>query len=121
MLDSEKPFVFSEQFLLKQEACDLKIISSSLDDYVVAWHVSGYALRLHEYLGMTKIEYAAWIHSPDILQEIVEKRKIEKQLNTNTTTLEEYQNRIVSKHMDEDYKRIDKRIIQYIRKLIKEK
>lgn len=42
------------------------------DDWVVAWHDSpDDGKPLHQHLGLTWGEYAAWVASPDRLEEIV--------------------------------------------------
>jgi hypothetical protein len=46
-----------------------------IDDYVDRWHDSDSTLELHEFLGMTLQEYAAWVKCPDMLAAIVTGRK----------------------------------------------
>lgn len=46
-----------------------------IDDYVDAWHRTPRGLELHEFLGMSKEEYALWLRNPDALGEIAHARK----------------------------------------------
>jgi superfamily II DNA or RNA helicase len=41
-----------------------------IDDYVDAWHARPEGRELHEFLGMSKDEYALWLRNPDALREI---------------------------------------------------
>jgi hypothetical protein len=38
-----------------------------IDDYVDIWHSSPDGLELHEFLGMSKEEYALWLRNPEVL------------------------------------------------------
>jgi len=46
-----------------------------IDDYVDAWHGNPGQMELHEFLGMSKQEYAQWLRNPDALDEIALARK----------------------------------------------
>lgn len=47
-----------------------------IDDFVDRWHANeaGKAVDLRNFLGMTKIEYAAWMRNPKELQIILQDR-----------------------------------------------
>lgn len=40
-------------------------------DYVDDWHNSNSELELHEYLGLTELEYKHWVENPDTMAAIV--------------------------------------------------
>lgn len=42
-----------------------------IDDYVDAWHETKGEIPLHQYLGMSKTEYALWVADPDILPFVI--------------------------------------------------
>ena len=42
----------------------------AIDDAIHAWHVGDGEEPLHEFLGMTFEEYAAWVEDPKVLQTI---------------------------------------------------
>jgi len=42
-----------------------------IDDYVDAWHETKGEVPLHQYLGMSKNEYALWVADPDVLPFVV--------------------------------------------------
>ncbi len=44
---------------------------ADMDDYVERWHAGPCAVDLHDYLGMTWDEYAAWVANPDLLPLII--------------------------------------------------
>jgi len=46
-----------------------------IDDYVDRWHSEPGNLSLHEFLGMSRDEYALWVRSPDMLGAILTSRK----------------------------------------------
>jgi hypothetical protein len=54
---------------------------SEVDDYVDRWHENGGGISLHEYLGMTKSEYALFVEDEDYLGLIISAR-------VNNTTIE---------------------------------
>jgi hypothetical protein len=63
-----------------------------IDDYVDTWHNSPDGLELHEFLGMSKEEYALWLRNPDALPDIARARKegegrISPQSNRSTTQI----------------------------------
>ncbi len=42
-----------------------------IDDYVDAWHENKGEVPLHQYLGMSKTEYALWVANPDVLPFVI--------------------------------------------------
>lgn len=46
-----------------------------IDEYIDEWHDGDSELPLHDYLGMSWDEYAAWIESPENLTYIITARK----------------------------------------------
>jgi hypothetical protein len=48
---------------------------SEIDDYVELWHDSDTELSLHEFLGMTKKEYALYVEDEQYLAMIVTARR----------------------------------------------
>jgi hypothetical protein len=49
--------------------------ADQIDDYVDRWHSEPGNLSLHEFLGMSRDEYALWVRSPDMLGAILTSRK----------------------------------------------
>lgn len=47
-----------------------------IDDWVERWHGSDTGMELHEFLGMTREEYANWASAPDALEHIVAIRRL---------------------------------------------
>lgn len=46
-------------------ALDRHLLDERLDDKVEEWHEgAGEGMALHEYLGMTQEQYAAWVKNP---------------------------------------------------------
>lgn len=46
-----------------------------IDDYVSTWHKSSSTEGLREFLGFTETEYAEWLINPNILLDILCRRK----------------------------------------------
>lgn len=46
-----------------------------VDDYIHSWHESDSKVSLHEYLGMTRSEYALFVENNDYLSFIVKAHK----------------------------------------------
>lgn len=46
-----------------------------IDDYIDRWHDNPGQQTLHEFLGMTRDEYAGWIADAAVLQAIISSRK----------------------------------------------
>lgn len=46
-----------------------------IDDYVDQWHDGGTGLALHDYLGMSKQEYDAWVLDDEMLAYVVKARR----------------------------------------------
>lgn len=63
------------------QAClDGEAVLEDVDDWVDAWHESDGRLRggyedLYQYLGFSKLEYAAWAEKPSLLRAIVAGRE----------------------------------------------
>ena len=55
-----------------------KVLMREIDEYVAQWHRLKPNLPLHEYLGMTWDEYAAWVDDPDIISAIITARRLGK-------------------------------------------
>jgi hypothetical protein len=49
--------------------------ADAIDDFIDAWHDGEGRMPLHHYLGMTSLEYALWLKSPEKLQAIISSRK----------------------------------------------
>jgi len=57
----------------------LKGISTvdQIDDYIEKWHLGdGKDKSLYEYLGLTRKEYSQWIRFSDVLNLIIENKRI---------------------------------------------
>ena len=70
--DEEKTFI---------ELCmEGKAKVEDIDDYIDRWHIAEQEteLELYEFLGMSRLEYAAWLSNPSSLSSIVIKH-IEEQ------------------------------------------
>lgn len=52
-------------------------LSSDIDDYIDMWHEGDSVLELHEYLGMSKKEYAMFVDDEDYLPLIITSHKKE--------------------------------------------
>ena len=54
------------------------VVADEIDDFVDRWHeetpVAGLPVPLHEFLGMTRDEYEAWVHDASVLPQIVRAR-----------------------------------------------
>jgi hypothetical protein len=50
--------------------------ADQIDHYVDRWHSEPGNLSLHEFLGMSRDEYALWVRSPDMLGAILTSRKV---------------------------------------------
>lgn len=46
-----------------------------IDDFVDLWHGGGTDIPLHDYLGLTRPEYALWVEKPESLKYIISSRK----------------------------------------------
>ncbi|HEY6022005.1 MAG TPA: hypothetical protein VIY48_19710 [Candidatus Paceibacterota bacterium] len=42
-----------------------------IDDYVDEWHETNGKIPLHQYLGMSRTEYALWVADPDVLPFVI--------------------------------------------------
>jgi hypothetical protein len=59
--------------------CDDRAVADEIDDFIGNWHEQapmkeGGPIPLHDYLGMTRDEYEAWVHDAFILPSIVRAR-----------------------------------------------
>jgi hypothetical protein len=46
----------------------------NIDAWVEKWHLSeNQSLQLHEFLGMTKEQYAEWLINPDVVYTLVDR------------------------------------------------
>ncbi|MBV8362431.1 MAG: hypothetical protein JO189_31535 [Deltaproteobacteria bacterium] len=52
-----------------------EVCADDVDDYIDAWHAHPNHQELHEFLGMSKEEYAAWLRDPEVLAEIARARR----------------------------------------------
>lgn len=50
-------------------------LPSEINEYIDFWHSNQSSDKLHEYLGMTKEEYARWMKDPSVLESIIKSRK----------------------------------------------
>lgn len=55
------------------------LLADEIDDFIDRWHeeastVVGRPIPLHEFLGMTRDEYEAWVHDSSVLPHIVRAR-----------------------------------------------
>jgi hypothetical protein len=57
-----------------------EVLLEEIDDYVENWHLGGTGLSLQEYIGLTREEYATWVHDADSMRLIVSARKYGKPL-----------------------------------------
>jgi hypothetical protein len=51
------------------------VLPEDIDDAIDEWHASDHACELHEYLGFTSEEYAAFLHDPGTLEVIAHARR----------------------------------------------
>ncbi len=64
-----KSYSFIELCVMDEASLD------DIDKYINKWHDDERSdITLHEYLGMTEYEYKCWVHSPNILESIVNSR-----------------------------------------------
>jgi hypothetical protein len=58
---------------------DGRVVADDIDDFIDRWHseqprVEGRIVPVSEFLGMTRDEYAAWLHDASVLPQIVQAR-----------------------------------------------
>jgi len=53
-----------------------------VDDYVDLWHTIEQNIPLHEFLGLSWDEYAAWVGNPSVLPFIISSRKSGRPFST---------------------------------------
>lgn len=63
---------------------------TEIDNYVQAWHEGDEDVALHEYLGMTRDEYALWTEQPPALRIILAARKREEPVGELVSDQHEY-------------------------------
>jgi hypothetical protein len=69
-----------------------KALAEEIDDYIDTWHDGkGFGSSLHEYLGLTKEEYAAWVKDAYCLPVILDARLSHRLLKES---IDEYQCRL---------------------------
>ena len=54
-----------------------EISGESLGEYIDQWHRSETDVTLHEYLGMSLVQYSQWVHDPGCLWYIVQDKRRE--------------------------------------------
>jgi len=52
-----------------------KVSLDDIDDYIDNWHEGNSNKELHEFLGLTKEEYAIWLVKPFLLDQILEDKR----------------------------------------------
>lgn len=57
------------------QCLDGEAVPADIDDFIDCWHDGESLLELHEYLGLSFDEYAAWIEHPDSLNIILLAKK----------------------------------------------
>ena len=55
------------------------VMADEIDDFIDRWHeaapvVAGRPVPMHEFLGMTRDEYEAWVHDASVLPHVVRAR-----------------------------------------------
>lgn len=63
---------------------------TDIDDYVAEWHEGGSDEPLHEFLGLTKDEYALWVEKPEALRLILAAREYKEPLNELLVEADEF-------------------------------
>ena len=62
-----------------------EVLADEIDDYVDVWHdaAGSWAQEqpLHEFLGLTEVEYELWVHDPDSLPLILVARREQRPLS----------------------------------------
>jgi len=66
---SDTRITFIDLVLRDQAALD------AIDDFVDLWHDDPRGRELHSFLGLTADEYALWVRRPDMLAQIIERRR----------------------------------------------
>jgi hypothetical protein len=51
---------------------------SDIDDYIDRWHDGSSTLQLHDFLGLTWDEYAAWVNDPASLAAMFAARRAKR-------------------------------------------
>ncbi len=54
---------------------DGRAFVDEIDDYIDLWHEGGTDISLHEFLGMTRPEYALWVEKPESIKFILFAKK----------------------------------------------
>ncbi len=52
--------------------------ADELDDFVDDWHEGGTGMPLHDFLGLSREDYARWVEQPDSLETALNERKQER-------------------------------------------
>ena len=62
-----------------EQYCQGRVSADDIDDFIDRWHdappvAEGRVLPLHEFLGMTREQYEAWVHDVDVLPSLIRDR-----------------------------------------------
>lgn len=57
-----------------EEYCKGLLLAEQIDDFIDEWHLGSGDQELHEYLGMTWVEYGAFVMDASILPTLREAR-----------------------------------------------
>jgi DNA-binding transcriptional ArsR family regulator len=73
---------------LKQQAfaslyAEGRVTADEIDDFVDMWHEGGTGMPLHDFLGLSREEYARWVAEPDALESALHKREHEVRLKAH--------------------------------------
>lgn len=73
MSSSSKQPTFMDQYV------EGHVMADEIDDFVDRWHdeapiIMGHPVPMHDFLGMSRDEYEAWVHDPSVLPHIVRAR-----------------------------------------------
>jgi DNA-binding transcriptional ArsR family regulator len=52
--------------------------ADEIDDFVDDWHEGGTGMSLHDFLGLSREDYAQWVEQPDSLETALNERKHER-------------------------------------------
>ncbi len=63
---------------------------TDIDDYIEKWHLSDLNVPIHDYLGMTRDEYALWVEKPEALRFILFSHRYGFSLKEAITQMEDW-------------------------------
>ncbi len=52
-----------------------RVTADEIDDFIHTWHKGGTGMSLHDFLGLSREEYARWVEQPDSLETALDERK----------------------------------------------